>query len=85
MKLQRANDCRSMNHKEMADMFWQELGRYVKTPDRQTLLNINYLWLWAVHDSHELAKTFTEALRWSGIDDIWSELEKQGWSENETD
>ena len=77
--LTKAYDCHAMSHKEMADMFWSELGKYVKNPEFQTLQNMYFLYLWAVHDDHELAKCFADAMKWSGITNIFNEYEKHGW------
>lgn len=77
----KANDFAPWSHKQIADYFWENLGSYVKEPCFQTLQNMKYAWLWAVHDDYELAKTFGTAMRWSGINDIYAEFEKHGWDE----
>lgn len=75
----KASDFASWSHKEIADFFWYNIGLYVKKPDFQTLQNMKYAYLWAVHDDYELAKAFETAMRWSGINDIYAEFEKHGW------
>ena len=69
------------SNKELADLFWNELSAYVKDPMVQTLQNMKHIYLWAVHCDHELAKTFKEAMKWSGIDNIFTEFYKHGWEQ----
>ena len=77
--IKKANEFKGCSHKEIADFFWNELGSYVKNPMFQTLQNMKYAYLLSIHDDHELAKTFEDAMKWSGIENIFSEFEKQGW------
>ena len=79
IELKHASDCKSLSHDEMIDLFTIELGKYQKNPEFQTLQNMKYLWLWAIHDSHEVATFFNETMKWAGIKDIYSEFKKHGW------
>lgn len=59
----KANDFSSWSHKEIADYFWQNLRSYEKEQNFQTLQNIKYAYLWAVHNDHDLAKTISKAIK----------------------
>lgn len=65
-------DYQSFSAGDLADAFWNALGRYVKRPNKKDLKKMYDMWLWACHDSHAQSKNFTRALQWCKID-IWEE------------
>ena len=79
MRIENASDCKSMTHEELSNAFWDELGKYNKHPNPESLNNIERLWEWACHASHELSKAFTDAMKWSKIYPPFDEWDKHGW------
>ena len=60
-------DFKSWKGRDMAELFWLCLGRYVKEPTKRDLDLINQSYLWAVHDNHALAVSMSHALKWAGV------------------
>lgn len=73
--IHQASDFKAWNHTDMAGAFWVCLGRYIKNPNEHDLTVINAAYLWAVHDNHALANSFSHALKWAGID-LYTEMKK---------
>lgn len=63
----KAADFKGWKHTDLSDVFWSCLGRYVKSPNAHDLAVLNAAYLWAVHDNHALANSFSHALKWAGI------------------
>ena len=65
-------DYKSFSANDLADAFWNALGRYVKRPNKRDLRKMLDMFLWACHDSHAQSTNFARALEWCKID-IWKE------------
>lgn len=61
--------------KDLSELFWIHLGRYIKNPNPESLDKMYMAFLWACHDNHALMNSFRHALEWANID-IYSELER---------
>lgn len=64
----RAEDFKPWEKRDMSEAFWIHLGIYVKHPNQRSLSVINAAYLWAVHDDKGLANSFNHALSWAKID-----------------
>lgn len=65
-----AADFKSATKADLSEAFWTHLGIYQKRPNKKSFKILQNAWLWAVHDDHGLANSFTHALKWVGVD-IW--------------
>ena len=75
------SDFKSWDHKDLSELFWIHLGKYVKEPNEHSLRLIELAWYWAVHDNKALSNSFSHALKWAGID-LFTEYVKHGWNQN---
>lgn len=73
--VRKAVDFKEWKKADMSDAFWSHLGRYVKRPNQRSLSVMNMAYLWACHDDHGLANSFSHALKWCGID-LCDELDR---------
>lgn len=48
--------------------FFEAFGRYVKEPNKRDIETVYYIWLWACHADHGLAKTIDYTLDWAKMD-----------------
>lgn len=65
--LKESSDLSTWGGKDMSEMFWMNLGRYVKEPNERSLTLISMAYRWACHDNHGLANSFSNALKWAKI------------------
>lgn len=63
-----ASDFAGVSKHDLSEGFWTHLGIYAKKPNKKSFLILRRAWLWAVHDDHGLANSFTHALDWCGVD-----------------
>lgn len=67
-EIKKASDFVEWKHRDMSELFWICLGRYVKNPQKRDLDLMRMAYLWAVHDNHGLANSFSHAMKWAGVD-----------------
>lgn len=70
-----ASDFSGWKHRDLSELFWLHLGRYIKDPNEHSLSMMNMAYRWACHDNVGLANSFHNALKWAKID-LYTELEK---------
>jgi hypothetical protein len=63
-----AHHFESWSHRDLSELFWIHLGKYVKSPNRKSLNYLYMAWLWACHEDHGLTSNFSNALDWCKID-----------------
>ncbi len=63
-----SSDFKTWKHRDLSELFWICLGRYVKEPNGNDLQMMRRAYLWAVHDNHGLANSMSHAMKWAGID-----------------
>lgn len=73
--IQKASDFSQWRHRDLSELFWIHLGKYVKEPNAHSLSMMNMAYKWACHDNVGLANSFNNALKWAKID-LYTELEK---------
>ena len=71
----KASDLKEWSHRDLSELFWIHLIKYVKEPNEHSLYMMDRAMDWAAHDDHGLANSFRHALEWCGID-IYTEQEK---------
>lgn len=69
------SDFKEWESRDMSELFWIHLGKYVKEPNRESLAYMEMAYSWACHDNHGLSNSFRHALKWAGID-LWNEYRK---------
>lgn len=52
----------------MSELFWINLGKYIKEPNRRSLELMAIAYAWACHDNHGLSNSFKNAMKWAGVD-----------------
>lgn len=75
VSLEKASDLSSWSKRDMSELFWMHLGRYVKEPNEHSLTMMNLAFRWACHDDHGLSNSFSHALKWANID-LYEEQQK---------
>lgn len=75
-------DFKEWKNSDMSELFWMNLGKYVKEPNERSLEIIYMAYMWACHDNHGLANSFSHALKWAKIDLVkernkWKNLKKE--------
>lgn len=79
LDVKKASDFSGWRHRDMSELFWVHLERYIKEPNEHSL-SLTYMALrWACHDNGGLANSFRNALKWAKID-LYVELER--WRRN---
>ena len=73
--LKECSDFKTWDSGDMSELFWIHLGRYVKEPNPESLKYMDMAYRWACHDSHGLSNSFSNALKWAGID-LYAERDK---------
>lgn len=73
--LEKCADFKVWPHRDMSELFWIHLGRYVKEPNSDSWSMMDMAYRWACHDNGGLANSFKHALDWAGID-LWAESRK---------
>lgn len=61
-------DFKTWDGGDLSELFWIHLGRYVKEPNLESLEYMDMAVRWARHSSHGLSNSFSNALKWAGID-----------------
>ena len=67
-KLNHPSDLKSWDTGDMSELFWLNLGRYIKEPNAKSYDMISLAFKWACHSSHGLCNSFHHALEWANID-----------------
>lgn len=70
--IERASDFKDWSKRDLSEVFWIHLGKYIKNPNQYSLSIIQRAYSWATHDDHGLSNSFKHALDWAKID-IWKE------------
>lgn len=73
--IKQASDFSEWRHRDMSELFWIHLGKYIKEPSEHSLSLLRMAYLWACHDNVGLANSFFHALQWAKID-LHKEMEK---------
>lgn len=73
--IRHASDFKDWSMRDMSELFWQHLGKYIKEPNEDSILLVERAFDWAVHADKALANSFLHALEWAGID-LYAELDK---------
>ena len=76
--LQKASDFKQWDSGDMSELFWIHLGKYVKTPNRESLYYMELAYRWACHDNHGISNSFYNAMKWAGIN---LREEERRWAE----
>ena len=76
--IHQASDFKAWNHTDMAGAFWVCLGRYIKNPNEHDLTVINAAYLWAVHDNHALANSFSSCTQMGRNRPVYRNEEMEG-------
>lgn len=63
-----AKDFKEWNGRDLSEIFWIELGRYQKYPNKRSINLMKMAYMWAMHDNHTLSNSITHALEWCKID-----------------
>lgn len=66
--LKETSDFAQWDSGDMSELFWIHLGRYVKEPNAESIKYMTMAFYWACHDNHGIANSFSNALKWAGID-----------------
>lgn len=61
------SDLSTWKSTDMSELFWMHLGKYVKDPNERSLVIMSMAYRWACHDNHGLANSFSNAMKWVGI------------------
>ena len=70
-----ASDFSGWKHRDMSELFWIHLGKYIKAPNEHSLSLMYMAFRWACHDNGGLANSFDNALKWAKID-LYKEMER---------
>lgn len=76
-EVKKCSDFKSWSGRDLSEIFWIHLGRYVKESNPESLNYMNMAVAWARHADGGLANSFSNALLWAGLD-LWEETRK--WS-----
>ena len=76
-----ASDFKEWKKEDLSEAFWIHLGRYQKMPNRRSLEIMYRAYMWAVHDDHGLSNSFSNALKWCGIN-ILKEINREDLPES---
>lgn len=60
-------DLKCLNSKELVDLFYLNLGKYVKTKDSNCLQMVRLAYYWACHADRAVATAMSYALEWSKV------------------
>jgi len=69
--IKKADDLAGWSSEDVSEMFWINLGKYVKEPNEETKSKLKTAFYWAVHSDHGLSNSFMNALKWAKVD-IWN-------------
>lgn len=72
--VQKCSDFKEWSGRDMSELFWIHLGRYVKEPNPESIDIMEMALRWACHADHGLSNNFYHALDWAGIDLYKEEL-----------
>ena len=76
--LNEVEDFKSWDSGDMSELFWIHLGKYVKEPNPESFKYMEMAFYWACHDNHGIANSFSNALKWAGIDLFAEQLKWRG-------
>lgn len=74
-KLSECSDFKTWTMRDMSELFWLHLGRYVKEPNAESFRYMEMAYRWACHADHGLSNSFNHAMRWANID-MFTECER---------
>lgn len=66
--LRKPKDLEPWSGRDMSELFWLHLGRYVKEPNPESLRYMELCYCWACHADHGLSNSFRNAMNWAHID-----------------
>lgn len=66
--VEKACDFKDWKSSDMSEAFWIHLGKYQKHPNRYSLTIMLRAFTWACHADHGLSNSFSNAMKWCGID-----------------
>lgn len=75
VEIKDVTDFAGWKHRDMSELFWLHLGKYIKKPNEHSIALMYMAYRWACHDNVGLANSFHHALKWANID-LYGEMEK---------
>lgn len=79
-ELKKCSDFKEWKSRDMSELFWIHLGRYVKEPNAESFRYMEMAYRWACHADHGLSNSFRHAMKWANIDML---IEYKRWQYEE--